>query len=60
MDAQRIFRYNLFFPVDGQTEWVRSPFNNKDVCFRKAHLSDPKASDEEMRRARAAMADSED
>ena len=43
----------IFFPIDAQDEVVTTPLNGKDVCFRKPHLSDPKASEREMSRARA-------
>ena len=40
-----------------------TPLNGKDLCFRKPHLSDPKASDREMNRsnrARAALGEAEE
>ena len=48
-------KYRLFFPIDSQDEWVWSPFNNNDLCFRKPNLSDPKVVEREMARAFAAL-----
>ena len=55
-----VHQYTLFFPIDAQDEVVTTPLNGKDVCFRKPHLSDPKASEREMSRARAALGEAEE
>ena len=49
------YRYVLFFPIDATDEVVSTPFNDKALCFRKAHLADPKAemSEREVTQARA-------
>ena len=47
--------YRLFFKIDLGDEWAAPPFKDKDLCFRKPHLSDPKASEQELRAATAAM-----
>ena len=43
-----------FCPVDAQDEEVRAPFQDKDLCFRKAHLPNIKAMPEEIAQAKAA------
>ena len=47
--AGTVHQYSLFFPIDAADEVVTTPFNGKDLCFRKPHLSDPQASEREMR-----------
>ena len=42
------------------TRLATTPLNGKDLCFRKPHLSDPKASDREINRARAALGEAEE
>ena len=49
------YQYTLFFPIDATDEVVSAPFNGKDICFRKQHLPDPKASEREMKKARAVL-----
>ena len=52
-----VFCYRLYIAVDSGDEWFQPPFNDKSLCFRKAHLSDVKASPAvEMRGAKAAIA----
>ncbi|MDC0525957.1 hypothetical protein OAO87_03065 [bacterium] len=46
----------LLHPVDADDDWISPPFDDKSVCFRKAHLPDPKASADELRSAAAALA----
>ena len=58
-----VHQYSLFFPIDAAGCECTTPFNGKDLCFRKPHLSaDPKASERKMMikmtRARAALSDS--
>ena len=53
--AGTVHQYSLFFPIDAAGCECTTPFNGKDLCFRKPHLSDPKASEREMSRARAAL-----
>ena len=50
-----IFCYRLYIPVDSGDEWVQPPFNDKSLCFRKAHLPDVKATAGELRSAKAAI-----
>ena len=38
---------------------LHAPFNDKSICFRKQNLPDPKVSEREMARARAAQAQGE-
>ena len=51
------FAYRLFVPIDSNDEWVEPPFDDESVCFRKEHLQNLKASDEEMADARRALAE---
>ena len=53
--AGTVHQYSLFFPIDAAGCECTTPFNGKDLCFRKPHLSDPQASEREMTRARAAL-----
>ena len=55
--AGTVHQYSLFFPIDAAGCECTTPFNGKDLCFRKPHLSDPKASEREMSRARAALSE---
>ena len=50
--AGTVHQYSLFFPIDAAGCECTTPFNGKDLCFRKPHLSDPQASEREMTRAR--------
>ena len=48
--------YRIFFPIDSEDEWIHGselPVNS--MCFRKLHLPNTKASEEELRTAKAAM-----
>ena len=58
---RRVPMYRIFWPVDASDEWVQPPFNDKSLCFRKAHLPLPdlKAGADELRAARAALAERE-
>jgi hypothetical protein len=49
--------YTVFWPIDGTTEPIEAwKLPHKGFCFRKPHLPNARASDEEMKRARAAIA----
>ena len=47
-------------PIDAQDEWFTLPHNDKDLCFRKAHLANVTASTEEMAKARRAVEEMDD
>ena len=56
-------QYTLFFPIDAADAVATTPLDGKDLCFRKpggANLPDPKASDREMTRAKAALSETEE
>ena len=55
-DAEGSDRYQCFVPVDAQDVWVWD-LPDTGVCFRKAHLQPTCATDEEMKQARAALAE---
>ena len=60
-DGGTAHQYTLFFPIDAADCLATTPLDGKDLCFRKPrHLSDPKASDREMNRARAALGEAEE
>ena len=52
-------QYTIFFPIDMGCITAHAPFNDKSICFRKQNLPDPKVSEREMARARAAQAQGE-
>ena len=54
-EGARYFKYRLFFPIGADDVWIWPPFDDKSVCFRKAHLPDPRASAAELHRAAAAL-----
>ena len=37
-EGARYFKYRLFFPIGADDVWIWPPFDDKSVCFRKAHL----------------------
>ena len=49
------FDYRLFFAVDMSDEWVSPPFDDRSLCFRKAHLPGAKVDAAELRRAKAVL-----
>ena len=53
-------QYTIFFPIDMGCITAHTPFNDKSICFRKQNLPDPKVSEREMARARAAQGEAQD
>ena len=50
------YDYRLFFPIDSGDEWIfGAELPDKSIGFRKAHLSNPKATPAELRAAAAAV-----
>ena len=48
--------YRVYFPIDSGDEWLRgSELPHKGVCFRKPHLSLPKATAEEVQKVARAL-----
>ena len=50
------YSYALYYPIDASDEVVSTPFDGRDVCFRKPHLADRKVAASEVARARAVLA----
>ena len=42
------YSYALYYPIDASDEVVSTPFDGRDVCFRKPHLADRKVAASEV------------
>ena len=51
------YKYQFYFEIDGEDEWINgSELPVKSVCFRKAHLPEPRAIEDAMEKAKGKLA----